>query len=129
MHDATPSTWVISHLRGAQVMARADAARSEELARQVKLTMASAEREPGRCAKCGRAKPRASTLAACENCRERDSRQKRKKAEAEGAAERARRLEERRAGEQARRDRLRAAGVRREADRKAKARQLEKGFV
>ena len=116
----TLSTWTVAHLRGSRAMAHQDALRSEELARQDKQTMASAEREPGRCAKCGRTKPRASTLAACENCREKDARAKRKKKEGEDAERRAERLAKRRAEEKARRDRLLAAGDKREAERLAR---------
>lgn len=124
-HNTDPSTWIMSHLRGAEKLAREDAETSERLARQVKASIGS-DREPGRCYRCGRAKPRASTLAACENCRERDAREKRSRILSEDAKERAERLEKRRAVEKERRDRLKAAGVRKEADRKAALRRQEK---
>lgn len=115
-HDTDPSTWIISHLRGAQRIAAEDARRSEELARQVKASIGS-DREPGRCYRCGRAKPRASTLASCENCRERDAREKRSRILSEDTKERAERLEKRRAVEKERRDRQKKAADQREAVR------------
>lgn len=111
-HDTDPSTWVVSHLRGAAKLALEDAETSERLARQVKASIGS-DREPGRCYRCGRAKPRASTLAACERCREKDARKKRENIESEDAAAREARLVKRRAEEKARRDRLQAKGDKR----------------
>lgn len=113
MHD-NPSTWIMEHLRGAQRIAAEDARRSEELARQVKASIGS-DREPGRCYRCGREQPRASKLAACEQCREKDAREKRTRILSEDAKERAERLEKRRAVEKERRDRQQKAKDQREA--------------
>lgn len=111
MNDYGSSAWTVSYLRGAERLARQDAADMARLNRIQEETRSQYGTAPRACVDCRAEIHPNCTTGLCVRCQTRARRAK------ESEATKAKRLERKRAAEKKRRDQLQAAGDRREAER------------